>query len=159
MALVEAIKAGNATQAKELLLKGADANELGPDGTTPLIEAAGAGRLDLVSLLLAAGAEPMLRDAAQETALLKAAANGHREVCAVLAPLASPDERDTATAFLAALGQRVEAERSIDEVSQFRSNVRRNRAEAGALVSKVLGNENPAKRLERIDRAEKHKKR
>ena len=154
MPLVEAIQAGDAARAKELLVKGADANELGPGETTPLIEAAGAGRLDLVSLLLAAGAEPMLRDASQDTALLKAAANGHRAVCAVLAPLATADERETADAFLAALGTRIEAERSIDEATKFERNV----AEAGAFVSKVFGNDDPTKRLERIDRAEKRKK-
>ncbi|MHB8878515.1 MAG: ankyrin repeat domain-containing protein [Myxococcaceae bacterium] len=155
MGLVEAIQAGDAGRAKELLAGGADVNEPGPGDTTPLIEAAGAGRSDLVKLLLEAGAEPMLRDGAQDTALLKAAANGHAQVCALLSPLATPDERDTARAFLAALGKSVEAERSIEEASKFG----RGAAEAGAFVSKLLGNENPARRLERIDRADKRKKR
>jgi ankyrin repeat protein len=154
MALIEAIQAGDAARAKALLVGGADANEAGPGDTTPLIEAAGAGRLDLVQLLLAAGAEPMLRDQSQETALLKAAANGHREVCAVLAPLATPDDRDQAAAFLGALGMRIEAERSIEEATKFQRNV----AEAGAFVSKVFGNDDPAERLARIDRADKRKK-
>ena len=155
MALVEAIQAGDAARAKQLLAGGADANEPGPNDTTPLIEAAAAGRADLVKLLLDAGAEPGLRDAGQETALLKAAANGHRTVCALLGPLSTAEERDTAAAFLAAIGKVVEAEASIDEPSKFE----RGRAEAGAFISKVLGDENPAKRLERIDRAEKRKKR
>ncbi len=154
MGLLEAIEAGDAARVKELLSQKADANEPGAQGATPLIAAARMGRADLVRLLLDAGAEPEWHDDSQETALLKAAANGHRDVCAELSPLASPDDRDAAAAYLAAVGKTVEAERSIEDPTRWQ----RGRAEAGAFVSKVLGNENPAKRLDRLERAEKGKK-
>ncbi len=105
MTLYEAVEAADGEAVLTRLEAGEDINQLGPSGSTPLIEAARMGNAELVEVLLAPGAEPMLKDSEQETALLKAAAHGHSAVCALLLPLASEDERGMARAFLGAVGQ------------------------------------------------------
>src|SRR5579871_2376204 len=105
MTLLEAIHAGDSAAASKSLRGGADANELGEGGETPLMAAASAGWPDLVKALLAAGAEPSLTDGGGETALLRAAAGGHRKVVELLLPHASQDDRDMARAYLDAAGR------------------------------------------------------
>jgi len=75
---------------------------LGPDKRTPLIEAAGRGELEMVQLLLAAGADRASRWLRRDGA---AAGGGQRTpapVARVLSPLAEDEERELARSFLAA---------------------------------------------------------
>src|SRR5262245_5573638 len=105
MTLFEAVQSQDVAELKKALESAVDVNEEGEGRRTPLIEAALLGRADLCRALLEAGADPSLKDAEQETALLKAAANAHHEVVSLLAPLAAEDERDMAQAFLKAHGK------------------------------------------------------
>lgn len=153
MSLLAALQAHDVPRALELLFAGADPNELGPGGRTPLIEAAQLGDAELVKRLLDAGADPSLADGMQETALLKAAAFGHRQCVAVLEPLASADERATARSFLGAPDPlRRPPERAPSPAWQ------RDLAAAGAGVSSLLGDEDPRRRLARLERAQKKKR-
>jgi ankyrin repeat protein len=86
-------KAGNAEIARALLAAGADVNQRDHTnyypGQTPLHYAAGHGRLDVVEVLVRAGAALEVADYAQwaearRTALHLAVENGHREVVAYL---------------------------------------------------------------------------
>lgn len=149
MSLLEAVLGGDEAEVRRLLSEGGDPNELGDGRRTPLIEAAAAGRADLARLLLDGGAEPWLRDEADETALLKAAALGHRQVCALLFPLAPEEEAELARAFLAAHGK------EHGPPSTPPGGLGRKLAYAGAKLSKALGHEEPSKRLERLERAER----
>jgi ankyrin repeat protein len=153
MTLYEAVAAENLKAAKTQLEEGADVNQQGEAGKTPLIEAARLGNPTLVKLLLEGGAEPMLKDDEQETALLKAAANGHRPVCALLLPLASDDEQSMARAFLDAFGKT----HGPDELPAAASDVlglTRKAAVYGARAAKFVGYDRPAERVERVERAE-----
>jgi len=153
MTLYEAVESGDVGSVQAALKTAKDVNELGPGKRTPLIVAAAAGRADLVKLLLAAGAEPGWKDAEEETALLKAAANGHREVAALLIDSAPEDERDLARAFLAAFGKSHGPEYQYDE-----SSVKRKAVEVAARAANFVGHESPLDRLERVERAEANKK-
>jgi hypothetical protein len=153
MTLYEAVEAGDAAQVQAALKSAKDVNQLGPDNRTPLIVAAAAGRADLVKLLLAAGAEPSWKDAEAETALLKAAANGHREVAALLIDSAPEDEADMARAFLAAYGKSHGPEYQVDE-----SSLKRKAVEVAARAANFVGHEAGLDRVERVERAESHKK-
>lgn len=132
---------------------------MGPGGSTPLIEAARMGNSELVEILLAGGAEPMLKDAEQESALLKAAANGHRAVCALLLPTASEDERGMAEAFLGAVGK-THAPLAAPPPDGFlgirkkTEELKRRAAVLGARAAKFVGYEQPAERIEQLERAE-----
>jgi ankyrin repeat protein len=159
MSLIDAIRSGDLAQAKKLLDEGADPNEVGADGQTALMHAAGAGQTKLVERLLDAGAEPSLEDETGETALLKAAALGQRNVYALLAPLASEDERDTAAAYLRAAAQSAGEEAIAGPPSEPPSSLRTRLVGAAARTAKFFGDENPSDRVERVDRAEKHRKR
>lgn len=156
MSLFEAVRSRDVAKVRALLEEGAAVDEAGPGGRTPLIEAAAAGDVALVELLLEAGAEPSLQDGERESAILKAAAHGHREVVAALSPHATPDELDTARAFLATqaypdgLPPREEAG---EEPKKGRWL-----ASLGARASAFFGDEDPARRLERLERAEKKKR-
>ncbi len=153
MSLFDAVKRGDVDAAAKALRAGADRNELGEGGRTPLIEAAQQGRADLVALLLQAGADPSLSDEMQETALLKAAAHGHRDVCALLFPCAGDDEKAQAHAFLSAVGR----EGGPAEPADGRTLERRV-AEWLARAAELLGHDEPKKRIERLERAERRKK-
>jgi hypothetical protein len=155
MSLFEAIRDADAKKLKKLLKASGDANELGNGGTTPLIEAAGAGEAALVELLLEHGAEPALTDDTKETALMKAAANGHRDVVDLLLPHASPDDRDLAEAYL-------KANRNPDRApagSGFKTDgLTQRAARAVASVAGALGNDSPQERINRMDEAERQSK-
>jgi ankyrin repeat protein len=77
---------GDFADAVELLLqRGADANVQGTlEGFTPLMTAAAEGLVEVVRLLLAAGADRDLEDKDGDTALSFARQNGHAEVVALL---------------------------------------------------------------------------
>lgn len=152
MTLFEAVEARDGTALAQALTSVRDVNVIGPGRTTPLIEAARAGWLEGVRALLKAGAEPGWKDEAEETALLKAAANGQLEVARVLAPLASDDERDLARAFLQAFGATHAPEYQYDE-----SRLKKKAVELAARAADFAGYEDPLKRVERVDRSKKGK--
>ena len=60
--LTQAVTSDDASEVKALLANGADVNERTAGGQTPLILATIFGHTHLISLLLAAGADPQLRD-------------------------------------------------------------------------------------------------
>lgn len=153
MSLYESVLAGDAEAVLKALAETKDVNQLGPENRTPLIEAAAAGRADLVELLLKAGAEPSWKDAAEETAILKAAANGHGHVVQLLFSYASDDERDMARAFLAAYGKSHAPEYQVD-ASEFQKKA----VEVAARAANFVGHEDPLKRLDRQKRSEELKK-
>jgi ankyrin repeat protein len=104
-----------------------------------------------VQALLTAGAEPEWKDEAEETALLKAAANGHVAVVNLLGPHAPEDERDLARAFLSAFGASHAPDFQYDE-----SRLKKKAIELVARAADFVGNEDPLKRVERVDRAKKN---
>ncbi len=57
---------------------------------TPLHEAAEQGKQDVVELLLAEGADPLIKDAKGELAIERAQRAGHSAVVKQLLPLSSP---------------------------------------------------------------------
>lgn len=150
MSLFERVQAGDVAAVLRALEGGADANELGPAGRTLLIEAAVAGNAELVRVLLAHGAEPFLKDGEGESAIMKAAAYGHRKVVELLWTKASEDERQTAEAYLRAAGKTHGPERT-DEPSELQREV----ADLGARAADFFGYQDPKRRLERAQRAEK----
>ncbi|MBE2248417.1 MAG: ankyrin repeat domain-containing protein [Myxococcus sp.] len=149
MSLFDAVASENLETLQRALSATADVNVLGPGRTTPLIEAARRGLTHGVKLLLAAGAEPTWRDDEQETAILKAGANGHREVVALLAPVSSDDDRDLAESFLAAYGASHAPEYEYDA-----SRLHQKAVEVAARAANFVGHEEPLKRLERRDRSQ-----
>lgn len=84
LALLDAIRAGAASVVAALLRAGADPRVLPPKGcmrgATLLMNAAHAGHVDLVEVLLDSGAEIDARSPTDWTALMCAAGQGHREV-------------------------------------------------------------------------------
>ena len=160
MTLFEAVEAEDLEAAKQCLSAGEYVDQLGSGDKTPLIEAARLGNVAMVQLLLDAGAEPMLKDAEQESAVLKAAANGHHEVCELLMPLASEDERGMASAFLGAVGK-THAPKEIPAppkdvfgLKAKAEDLTRKAAVYGARAAKFVGYDKPAERVERVERAE-----
>lgn len=156
MRLIAAVLAGNEAEVRRLIESGADVNELGDQGRTPLIEAASKGDARLVRVLLEAGAEPAWKDDMQETALLKAAAGGHREAYQVLLPLAGEEERGMARAFLGATAQSWEQSppRPPPAKPEPEDRVGRAVATAAARVAKFFGDEVHQERMDRLERAE-----
>jgi ankyrin repeat protein len=73
--LLEAVKAGDAARASQLLAAGADVNARDAYGATALINAAYSGNAEMVEALLAAGAEVDAKDELGWTALMKACFN------------------------------------------------------------------------------------
>jgi hypothetical protein len=144
---------GDTVAAQTHLDGGADVNEIGEDGRTPLMVAAEKGDAVWVKKLLAAGAEPSLTDGMRETALLKAAAGGHLQAYQALAALASDDERDAAAAYLRAVGK------THGPASEPPSSLRTKMVDATARAARFFGDEDPAASVERVKRAEKHRKR
>ena len=160
MTLYDAVEAGDLKAAKKQIAAGEDVNQQGPGDKTPLIEAARVGNLAMVELLLEAGAEPMLKDGEQESAVLKAAANGHHDVCELLLPLASEDERGMAAAFLGAVGKTngpnelPAPEKDFLGLKAKAEDLTRKAAVYGARAAKFVGYDKPAERIERVERAE-----
>lgn len=152
MTLFEAVEREDAAEVKAALAVAGDVNELGPERRTPLIEAAGRGLLEIVELLLAAGAEPDWRDASDETALLRAAANGHLEVAQRLAPLSDDAERAMARAFLDAAGKL----NGPEGLPGPEGGLKRKAIGLAARAAAFVGEESPQERLDRLARAEKN---
>ena len=87
--LLTAIGNGKVDEAKSLIAKGANVNEAGPDGTTPLMAASeGSANLadnaPIVEALLAAGARVEAVDSLGRTALLRASAEGRTAAVGLL---------------------------------------------------------------------------
>jgi ankyrin repeat protein len=87
--LLEAVRRGDAAAVQALATPDA-VNATGAEGVTPLMVAAGAGRLDLITVLLAAGADLHAADERGYTALFFACHDaeadcGHPEVVVLLA--------------------------------------------------------------------------
>ena len=57
---------------------------------TPLHEAAGSGKLDVVKYLLERGAEPLIKDSRGKLAIERAEIHGHMDVADYLRPLSVP---------------------------------------------------------------------
>ena len=92
--LMDAIKAGDVAKVQGLIAGGANANEAGEGGMTPLMVAASVGHVQMVKDLLAAGADVKAQDERGYTALLCACYNpdldrGFPEVVQVLAAAGS----------------------------------------------------------------------
>ncbi len=153
MGLFEAVKAGDLAALEAELKSTVDVNVLGEGRVTPLIEAARAGWVPGVEALLDAGAEPGWKDAEEETALLKAAANGHVKVVNVLGEFADDEERDLARAFLKAFGSSASPEFHYDE-----SRLKRRAVELAARAAAFVGHDDPESRVSRVERSEKLRK-
>ena len=153
MTLLETLDSGDTAKARAMLKAGADVNEIGAEGITPLMWAANVGDLVLVRELLSAGADPSLEDRIGETALIKAAAAGHREVFELLSTSASAERLEAAKAYLRASGKS-HGPPAGEGPSALRSKL----VEATANVAKFLGDEKPSERVERVKRAEKNRK-
>ncbi len=82
--LIEAVKNGDHSALKGLLLHGASADERDEHGWTPLSWAAGRGDLEAVSVLLGHGADCAAKGRDQRTPLMIAKAAGRGEVAAAL---------------------------------------------------------------------------
>ncbi len=151
--LFEAVTLGDPEAVLEAIGAGEDVNFIGPGGRTPLIEAARLGHVELVELLVEAGAEPFLKDEEQETALMKAAANGNRDVCEVLFDHADDDERQMASAFLAASGKTHGPPRE-----RTAGKWTKRLATLGARAAKFVGHERLQQRVDRVERSEQNLK-
>jgi hypothetical protein len=82
---------GDSCIARLLLNAGADANTLGEDGYTPLIEAVRAQKPAIVKALLEAGADVKAKDRWGETALSIAQRNNYAEIVRLLKQAAATD--------------------------------------------------------------------
>jgi len=76
-----------ASTVRQLLLAGAEADAIDEDDETPLMVAARLGSLELVKMLVQAGANPRRRDANGWVAAGKAAVRGHTQTANYLLPL------------------------------------------------------------------------
>ncbi|MBL8916069.1 MAG: ankyrin repeat domain-containing protein [Archangium sp.] len=165
MTLFEAAECGDLSLLKAALKSAPDVNAIGDEKKTPLILAAARGWVDGVKLLLAAGAEHAWRDASDETALLKAAANGHLEAARVLAPMASEDDKALANSFLKAFGASHAPEFSYDDgrlggagAGETASGLKKKAVQVVARAANFIGDEDPLQRVERQQRAEDNAK-
>lgn len=94
--LTDAAAAGNAATVGALLEAGADP-DYSPTAAYPLIAAAGRGHLEIVDMLIVAGASANMMDQAGRTPLMSAAAGGHLEVVRrLLRAVAKPKAKNRA---------------------------------------------------------------
>jgi len=93
MELIEAVQAENVALVRELLSSGTNVNQQDKYGWTPLNWAAGKGNLNIVKVLLDAGADPFKVGIDQRTALMIALAASHREVSMLLREVESRDPK------------------------------------------------------------------
>src|SRR5262249_372063 len=90
--IVDAVMEGDAKTVAALIAAGADVNVKGNDGITPLMQAASAGRVDILRMLVAAKADVGARNAGGASALTAAAFSGYADaVQLLLANQADPD--------------------------------------------------------------------
>lgn len=82
--LFVAVDQGKTVEVTAMLQEGADANERGHHGSSPLADAAGNGHLEIVKLLLANGAQVNAHDMYGDTALRRAAGNGRYAIAKLL---------------------------------------------------------------------------
>ena len=83
--LIDEVKNNNLDEVRKLIAKGADVNEKAPDGLTPLLLAARSGYLEIVKVLLEAGASVHIVDwAMKSTPLHKSAYMGHADIIPLL---------------------------------------------------------------------------
>ncbi len=98
--LLNAVESGDLKEAMRLLDDGADVNAHAEEnGTTPLMIASGAGRLDLINLLLKRGADVNAKNQGGYTALDVAEEEYHRDVSSALKAAGGtgqPDNRSRA---------------------------------------------------------------
>jgi uncharacterized protein len=153
-ALYEAVRGGDLAAVKKAL-KGSFIDESGDDGMTPLILAAKSGRADLVKVLLDGGADVQMKDAMHESAILKAGAEGHHQVVAMLAPRSTPEDVDQAKAFLSTFGK---THGPMKEDLEAGDKFMRKVAEVAANASAFFGDEDPKSRMERVERSEENDK-
>jgi len=155
MTLWDAVVANDAGTLRRLASEALDINEQFDGGRTALHEAAARGHVDLVRLLLAAGADPELHDGDHETAFIKAAVNDRYDVVHLLSPLATEDERDYARSIL-------RVQRVPFDPGQYQGRDapvpewKRAAAAAMARVTKLLGDDRATERLERVERSEQN---
>jgi ankyrin repeat protein len=79
-----AAQAGCESSLRDLLAGGANVNAVDEEGTTALMEAAGLGLTPIVQLLIDRGADPEIRNKANQNAWLRAALGNHQEVIEIL---------------------------------------------------------------------------
>lgn len=82
--LIEAVRAGQLDQVKELIAGGADVNQQGEQGWTPLNWAAGRGDLEMVTSLVGSGADVFKVGRDLRTPYMIALAAGHAETARFL---------------------------------------------------------------------------
>lgn len=152
MTLYEAVEAQDLQAVAKALKRKEDVNQVGPGNRTPLISAAHQGDEELVEVLLAAGAEPTWKDDEMETALMKAAANGHVACVDLLLPLASPDEADEARAFLRAHGK-TDGPQELRGPPTRIEKLKEAAAKYGARAASFVGYEEPEERLQKLIKA------
>lgn len=155
MSLFDAVRAGDGPRLQAMLDAGADANPFDAEGRTPLMIAAEQGDEAMLLALLDAGADPILTDRIGETALTKAAAHGHARLARLLYPHSSEDEQAMARTLLRVGTDFFNLPRSPPPPPD---PTRRKLASASAYIADKLGHSAPAERLERLERAEKNRK-
>jgi uncharacterized protein len=92
--LIEAVRNGQASRVKELIDSGADINQPGEQGWTPLNWAAGKSNLEIVTLLVQNGADVFKSGRDQRTPYMIALAAGHAEVVRFLRQAEDSGEDD-----------------------------------------------------------------
>ena len=78
--LIEAVRSGEVSRVKELIDSGADVNQAGEQGWTPLNWAAGKGNVEVTTLLVESGADVFKTGRDQRTPYMIALAAGHADV-------------------------------------------------------------------------------
>jgi ankyrin repeat protein len=84
--VADAVMDGDAKAVAALVARGADVNEKDADGITPLMQAASAGRLEILRLLIEAKADVAARNAGGASALTAAAFSGTPMPCNCCSP-------------------------------------------------------------------------